>query len=91
MVEKIDYLPSLGKSDHVVLSFNFNGFIEKVSSTQKSTTLKKGDYESCVNFRSATDWSVMQDLNLVESWKYFAELIVDVTEKFDDWQLCFPL
>ena len=24
----------------------------------------------------------MQDLNLVEAWKYFAELIVDVTEKF---------
>ena len=23
----------------------------------------------------------MQDMNLVESWKYFAELIVDVTEK----------
>ena len=35
MVEKIDYLPSLGKSDHVVLSFNFNCFIEKVSSSQK--------------------------------------------------------
>ena len=28
------------------------------------------------------DWSVMRDLDLVESWKYFAELIVDVTEKF---------
>ena len=41
MVEKIDYLPSLGKSDHVVLSFNFNCFIEKVSSTQKSTTLTR--------------------------------------------------
>ena len=37
---------------------------------------------SCVNYLSATDWSVMQDLNLVELWKYFAELIVDVTEKF---------
>ena len=24
----------------------------------------------------------MQDLNLIESWKNFAELIVDVTEKF---------
>ena len=35
MVEKIDYQPSLGKSDHVVLSFNFNCFIEKVLSTQK--------------------------------------------------------
>ena len=35
MVEKIDYLPSLGKSDHVVLGFNFNCFIEKVLSSQK--------------------------------------------------------
>ena len=41
MVEKIDYLPSLGKSDHAVLSFNFNCFIEKVSSSQKSTTLTR--------------------------------------------------
>ena len=24
----------------------------------------------------------MQDLNLVDSWKHFAELIVDVTETF---------
>ena len=41
MVEKIDYLPSLGKSDHVVLSFNFNCFIEKVLSSQKGTTLTR--------------------------------------------------
>ena len=49
-----------------------------VSSSQKKYNFNKGDYESCVSY----DWSVMQDLNLVESWKYFAELIVDVTEKF---------
>ena len=41
MVEKIDYLPSLGKSDHLVLSFSFNCFIEKVLSSQKSTTLTR--------------------------------------------------
>ena len=41
MVEKIDYLPSLGKSDYVVLGFNFNCFIEKVLSSQKSTTLTR--------------------------------------------------
>ena len=38
MVKNIDYLQSLWKSDHVVLSFNFNCFIEKVLSSQKSTT-----------------------------------------------------
>ena len=41
MVEKIDYLPSLGKSDHVVLSLNFNCFIEKMLSSQNSTTLTR--------------------------------------------------
>ena len=41
MVEKIDYLQSLGKSDHVVLGFNFNCYIEKVLSSQKSTTLTR--------------------------------------------------
>ena len=80
MVEKIDYQPSLGKSDHVVLSFTFNCFIEKVLSTQKKYNFNKGDYDSCVNYLSATDWSVMQDLNLVESWKNCATLIVDFTE-----------
>ena len=40
-MEKIDCLPSLGKSDHVVLSFNINSFIEKVLSSQKSTTLTR--------------------------------------------------
>ena len=66
MVEKIDYQPSLGKSDHVVLSFTLNCFIEGVINPKKYN-FNKGDYESCVNYLSATDWSVMQDLNLVES------------------------
>ena len=59
MVEKIDYLPSLGKSDHVVLGFNFNCFIDKVLSSQKKYNFNKGDYESCVSYFSTTGWPVM--------------------------------
>ena len=66
MVEKIDYQPSLGKSDHVVLSFNFNVYRKGVINTKKYN-FNEGDYESCVNYLSTTDWFVMQDLNLVES------------------------
>ena len=40
-MEKIDYLPNLGKSDHVVLSLNFNCFIENMLSLQNSTTLTR--------------------------------------------------
>ena len=82
MVDKINYQPGLGKSDHVVLDFNFNCFIEKNSTTQKKYNFNKGDYNSCKNQLSSIDWSVMQGLNLVDSWKYFAELIVDLIDKF---------
>ena len=79
--KKIICLPSLGKSDHVVLSFNFKCLIKKRCYHHKKYNFNKGDYEPCVNFLSATDWSV-QDLNLEKSWNFFSELIVDVTEKF---------
>ena len=46
---------------------------------KKSTTLKR---EIMSHVQAILDWSVMRDFDLVESWKYFAELIVDVTEKF---------
>ena len=60
MVDKINYLPGKGKSDHVVLDFNFNCFIEKNSTTQKKYNFNKGDYNSCTNELSSIDWSVMQ-------------------------------
>ena len=56
-------------------------FYKKRCYHHKKYNFNEGDYESCVNFLSATDWSVLQDLNLVKSWNYFSELIVDVTEK----------
>ena len=65
-----------------MLDINFNCFIEKNSTTQKKYNFNKGHYNSCTNQLSSIDWSVMQDLNLVDSWKYFAELIVDLIDKF---------
>ena len=41
MVEKIDYLPSLGKSDHLVLKFHFNCFINNNLMLLKSAILTK--------------------------------------------------
>ena len=69
MVDKINHLPNLGKSDHVVLCFNFTCLTEKPIKTYKKYNFNKGVYISCINHMSAIDWSFMQDLNLTESWK----------------------
>ena len=46
MVEKINYLPSLGSSDHVLLDFYFNCFINVSKSAFKKLNFFKGDYNS---------------------------------------------
>ena len=40
MIDKINYLPGLGKSDHVVVDFNFNCFIGK-KTHKRSTPLTR--------------------------------------------------
>ena len=85
IVDKINYLPSLGESDHIISiirCFNFTCFTEKPIKTYKKYNFNKGTYISRINHLSAIDWSFMQDLNLTESWKYFAELFVDLIERF---------
>ena len=57
MVDKINYLPGLEKSDHLELDFNFNCFIEKNSTTQTKYNFNKIDYNSCTNQLSSRDWS----------------------------------
>ena len=59
MVDKINYLTSLEKSDHIVLCFNFTCFTEKPVETRKKYNFTKGDYISCINHLSAIDWSFM--------------------------------
>ena len=46
MLEKINYLPSLGSSDHVLLDFDFNCFINVNKSAFKKFNFFKGDYNS---------------------------------------------
>ena len=74
MIEKIDYLPSLGKSDHLVLMFNFNCCINNNFNPTEKLNFNKGDYSACREFLDEVDWnSCMDGLSLAESWTDFAE------------------
>ena len=83
MIEKIDYHPSLGKSDHLVLMFNFNCCINNNFYPTEKFSFNKGDYCACREFLEEVDWnSCMDGLSLAESWTGFAEKIVNVIRKF---------
>ena len=77
MVCQIDYLPSLGSSDHVVLTFVFNCFINVTYNTFRKHKFFKPDYASMNQALLDVNWNEeLGVLTLNESWEYLAEKIV---------------
>ena len=78
MISEMKVLPSLGKSDHLVILFDFNCFIQpEPDITFKKLNFSKGDYKSITSELSSIDWSSkINDLNLNLSWSF----LVDVYE-----------
>ena len=68
MVEKVKCLQSLGKSDHLVLKFQFNCCIENNSNISENYNFNKGDYSERRYLLGAVDWnSHMDGLGISES------------------------
>ncbi|MEW8545255.1 MAG: reverse transcriptase family protein [Candidatus Thiodiazotropha sp.] len=79
MVNNVKYLPSMGRSDHIVLNFNFNCYTETIFSCFERYNFHKGDYKSCVDVLQEVDWDlVMEGLGVSESWTYFAETLIQL-------------
>ena len=67
MVNNINYLPSLEKSDHLVLSFKFICYTQQQETAFKKLNYIKGNYREIAKEIEAVDWkSDLQRLNLAE-------------------------
>ena len=81
MVEKVNFLSSLGKSDHLVLTFNLVCYtIPDFKSEQKSKlNFFKGDYVSIREELNKIDWAVTLDgMDLLHSWECFADINIEL-------------
>jgi hypothetical protein len=83
MINNIQFLPSLGKSDHITLLFDFNCYIESVQSSTKKNNFFKGDYVSmCENLESLPWTELLEECDISRSWDTFAERIEELIEKY---------
>ena len=74
MVEKHKYLPGLGSSDHVLLNFDFNRFINVNKCAFKKLNFLKGVYNSINQALLAIPWNgTLEGLSLSESWEWLTE------------------
>ena len=85
MVSDIQYNPSVGRSDHLVLSFKFICYTPNTSKNNTHSTYNffKGDYQSIKSQLEQTNWEgEMEGLDLSSSWLWFTEQYIDLLEKF---------
>ncbi|MES9884550.1 MAG: reverse transcriptase family protein [Sedimenticola sp.] len=76
MVEKIHYLPPLGKSDHVVLQFTLTLYIDKPISSEQRFNYNKGNYRSINEELQKIDWNeALERSSTNEAWGDFADII----------------
>ena len=81
MVENIQYLPSLGKSDHIILQFQLNCYIEKPTTKTEKLAYNKGDYESLTEKLSNCNWEELLQGDISSYWRIFTERIYNFQEQ----------
>ena len=73
MVENLRYLPGIGLSDHLALSFDMRLYTEEPN-LQPKLRLHKGDYNSMNAQLGLIDWtSELSGKNAKESWTIFSD------------------
>ena len=83
MVENLEILPGLGKSDHSVLTFDFISYTPENQDVNKRKHLNyhKGNYTEINKDLETINWEILETLNITEGWKHFTEILHRVIAK----------
>ena len=86
MVDNVSTTSPIGKSDHVVLTWEFiyaNDNRDKGrNKTRPCLDYRKGNYRDLALALNQVDWSVMEEMNVERSWKYFSSKLEELVAKF---------
>ena len=81
MISNVSYLAGLGKSDHLVICFQFICYTQQPETTVNKLNDFKGNYLEINKELEAIDWtSILQGLNLTELWETLADKIIQLVE-----------
>jgi hypothetical protein len=81
MVDNIDISPPLGKSDHSLILFVFNIYVENQNTSKIRYKYDKADFESMRDILNI-DWrTILLNKNIDEQWTVFVSKINDAIDK----------
>ena len=81
MVGNVEHSAPLGKSDHMVLKFNFQAYTKKSSRPIHKYIYNKGNYESVRNELADFDWAETTHMSVEDHWHLFKSRIHSIMKK----------
>ena len=82
-VSNLIHKPGLGKSDHVILEFTYNCYIESSDYSYNKFNFFKGNYNEIRNKLQETDWTHdLMGLSLTEAWETLTEKLIKLVEEY---------
>ena len=82
MVNDIQYVPPLGKSDHVCLVFNTNLYAETKVNNKPKYAYHRGNYQKINTNLKLIDWeNRLENINTEHSWTLFEEVMSQEMEE----------
>ena len=85
MISDLSFLPGLGKSDHMVLNFNFKCHMEVSSTSFKKYNFFKGNYTAIESeLNSENLCQNLQGLNLMESWDCLTDKLTRIIDNIPE-------
>lgn len=83
MVSDIEYCSPLGKSDHSLITFNFNCYIQQENMERTKYYYDKANFQGMRNELSTFDWeNEMQNKDVNEKWSVFKERLLSIQDKY---------
>ena len=88
-INDMQYQSPIGKSDHVVLCFNYECQIKSAIYNKDKYCYDIADYDSIRNELNNIDWDNKLKYNDVnKNWQYFYDVLVNLKDKFVQKRVC---
>jgi len=83
MVSDIEYCSPLGKSDHSLINFNFNCYIQQENTERVKYYYDKADFSGMKTEIFTVDWAnELEDKDINEQWTIFKERLLSIQDKY---------
>ena len=82
ILQNMEVLPGLGKSDHAIIRFQLSCYTNTGNAATSKLDFKRANFPQMANLLSIVNWNCMNDMSLEAGLQYLSKQIHDLSNQF---------